>query len=172
MAMAHVHPAYFGSEYDCRRCNPVCGGGKHQWPLDMGTRTADGRVVLTMSIVPCGAPGCPVMGYGKHPFRVRVLRVKGFRLPPNTKRVDRASGAGNPYRLEGCNCRLAKGEHSHSRADSVKLFRGYANKRLLSEPDWLEPWRGLNVACFCPVSEECHGDVVLELANRERSGLA
>nr|WP_276976466.1 DUF4326 domain-containing protein [Ferrimicrobium acidiphilum] len=108
------------------------------------------------------------MKYTKYPFRVRMMRSKGFRLPPNTKKVDRTTKAGNPYKLKDCICDLIKGKHGHSRSDSVKLFREYARKRLEKEPDWLEPWRRRNVACFCLVSEECHGDVVLDLANRPR----
>jgi hypothetical protein len=29
----------------------------------------------------------------------------------------------------------------------------------------LEPLRGKDLACWCPLSEPCHADVLLELAN-------
>jgi len=39
--------------------------------------------------------------------------------------------------------------------------------------DWirlnLHKFRDKNPACFCPLEKECHGDVLLELANREPS---
>lgn len=35
-----------------------------------------------------------------------------------------------------------------------------------SEDDLENELRGVNVACYCSEEEECHGDVVLETANR------
>jgi hypothetical protein len=37
--------------------------------------------------------------------------------------------------------------------------------RLAADADFLEPLRGLNLACWCPLDEECHADVLLEYAN-------
>ena len=33
-----------------------------------------------------------------------------------------------------------------------------------------EELRGKNLACFCPLSEPCHADVLLEVANEEEGG--
>lgn len=167
--MSHAHLGYFGSEYDCRICNPVCGGRKHQWGLDLGTRTPEGKIILTMSTIPCGHPGCPVLKYTKYPFRIRMLRLKGFRLPPIARKADRSTAAGNPYKLKDCDCGLVKGLHGHDREESIKLFRKYAIARLKREQDWLEPWRGKCPSDFCKVDEACHCDIVIELANRPRS---
>ena len=39
--------------------------------------------------------------------------------------------------------------------------------RLVYTEDELErELHGMSVACFCPTDEECHGDVILEVANR------
>lgn len=35
-----------------------------------------------------------------------------------------------------------------------------------SEPFTLESLRGKNLACWCPLDQPCHADVLLELANR------
>ncbi|MDG6989622.1 MAG: DUF4326 domain-containing protein [Nitrososphaerota archaeon] len=126
-----------------------------------------------MSIIPCGGSNCPVLRVTpKYPFRVRMLRQKGFKLPPNTKRIDRTTKAGNPYKLEGCDCNKVKGIHGHTREESVQLYRMYAAVKLKHDPGWLEPWRGKNVACFCKIDEACHGDVVLDLANSPPSRTA
>lgn len=34
-------------------------------------------------------------------------------------------------------------------------------------PKSLEPLRGKNLACWCPIGEPCHADVLLEIANQE-----
>jgi hypothetical protein len=31
---------------------------------------------------------------------------------------------------------------------------------------WLAPLRGHDLACWCPLDQPCHADVLLELANR------
>lgn len=33
--------------------------------------------------------------------------------------------------------------------------------------DWLAPLRGHDLACWCPLDQPCHADVLLELANAE-----
>ena len=42
-------------------------------------------------------------------------------------------------------------------------------RELPKRPDvdtWLAPLRGRDLACWCPVGDPCHADVLLELANR------
>lgn len=46
--------------------------------------------------------------------------------------------------------------------DAVKRFRQWANRRPAS---FFEPLRGCDLACWCPLDQPCHGDVLLELAN-------
>lgn len=46
-------------------------------------------------------------------------------------------------------------------AQAVALFRQWVG---LSRPD-LTPLRGKHLACFCPLTEPCHVEVLLELAN-------
>ena len=31
--------------------------------------------------------------------------------------------------------------------------------------EWLAPLRGRDLACWCPLDQPCHADVLLELAN-------
>lgn len=38
------------------------------------------------------------------------------------------------------------------------------DKKLFEE--FIAPLRGKNLACFCPLDQPCHADVLLELANR------
>lgn len=94
-----------------------------------------------------------------HPTRVQLRRTWGWRMPPNTVKVDRTTRWGNPYQGDGAN---------PDRAMLVRLFREYiarpeqAAKRAAIRTEL----RGRNLACWCPPGEPCHADVLLELANR------
>jgi hypothetical protein len=91
------------------------------------------------------------------PVRIQLKRTKGWRLPANTVKVDRSTPYGNPYRIGP----------SFDRESAVSAFRGYLGERLASDPDFLEPLRGKNLACWCAPGEICHADVLLEKANRK-----
>lgn len=58
-----------------------------------------------------------------------------------------------------------------TREECVELFREYVTRKDLHLLDWggesldLEPLRGRNLACWCPLDVPCHADVLLELAN-------
>lgn len=47
--------------------------------------------------------------------------------------------------------------------DAVRLYRGWVFN-LRSAADIAE-LRGKNLACWCPLDQPCHADVLLELAN-------
>lgn len=88
------------------------------------------------------------------PQRIQCHRTKGWRLPEGAKIVTRQSRWGNPFSLT-----------DYDRETALKYFEPYAQMRAQWEPDWLEPLRGHDLACTCPVGERCHADVLLELAN-------
>jgi hypothetical protein len=50
---------------------------------------------------------------------------------------------------------------------AVEWFRRYAEREMRYKPDWLEPLRGKDLICFCPLSAPCHADTLLSLANVE-----
>lgn len=94
------------------------------------------------------------------PKRVQLRRVKGYRKPVDAVVVTRSSKSfGNPYRLDGKQDFIAA-------SVAVEWFQSYAVKRLITEPDWLEPLRGRDLACYCQPMWPCHADVLLVLANR------
>jgi hypothetical protein len=49
------------------------------------------------------------------------------------------------------------------RAQAVELYRAWQAPHY-PIPD--HPLRGENLACWCPLDQPCHADVLLELANR------
>ena len=95
------------------------------------------------------------------PRRVQLSRKKGWQMPANTVKVDRSTRWGNPV----------KPGNGTSRAQAVAEFRQMledlpADERLAL----LLPLRGKNLACWCKLDDECHADVLLEMANNEGSG--
>jgi hypothetical protein len=107
------------------------------------------------------------------PRRVQLSRAKGWRMPPNTVKVDRSTRHGNPFRVGfvACGCRSA-GECDHNNfscetaAEAVEAFRAMPRSpRRLAEIR--AELAGQNLACWCPLDQPCHADVLLELANSE-----
>lgn len=104
------------------------------------------------------------------PQRIQLSRRKGWRMPPNTVKVDRATKWGNPFRPLPM-----MGLPGLDYASAVDKFRawlsgknvGGAIKRAADcYPDPHE-LRGKNLACWCPLNRRCHADILLELANPE-----
>lgn len=118
-----------------------------------------------MNIVPYEQPV-------ERPRRVKLSRLKGWRLPPNTVVVARPSPWGNPFKIDeyvsGEGGRLVA-ERVQTAADAVRMFRSMIDG--LSTIDRstfmrkLEQLRGKNLACWCDLDAPCHADVLLELAN-------
>ena len=77
-------------------------------------------------------------------------------MPPNTVSVARPGKWGNPYRIGTCLIGDAEAAVMAYRAN-LPLSRTFA-----------EPLRGKNLACWCPLDQPCHADVLLELANADR----
>jgi hypothetical protein len=96
------------------------------------------------------------------PVRVQRKRTKGWKMPENTVYVGRPSKFGNKFYAEEL-----------GRSIAITLYRKSLERRLLKEPQFLEPLRGKNLACFCPLTDKdgkpvpCHVDVLLEFANRK-----
>lgn len=110
----------------------------------------------------------------ERPIRVHLSRAKGWRMPDNTKKVDRSTRYGNPFLAS--DIRVSGPKESQGLpigvAGAVQAFRNYLTNLLRVEPQKtrqvLDELRGKNLACWCKLGEPCHADVLLELANEER----
>jgi len=53
----------------------------------------------------------------------------------------------------------------------VRHFREYMRLMQRDEPErfeeYITPLRGANLACWCPLDQPCHAEVLLEIANRD-----
>jgi len=100
------------------------------------------------------------------PKRIQLSRRKGWRMPPNTVSVARGPGwrpYANPFVIgkdgDRDECIAKFREQWESAINSrVGLF-GAVMQQLLKDI------RGKNLACWCPLDQPCHADVLLELAN-------
>lgn len=112
------------------------------------------------------------------PRRVQLRRTKGWCMPENTVSVARPGCFGNPFTLRECRDAGYRGTDVEISARCVEAFRVWLG------PFWRNNWdgaeserareallgsiaelRGKNLACWCPLDQPCHADVLLELAN-------
>ncbi len=141
-----------------------------------------------------GSPGMtgghPAAGAGQRrtapPHRIRLSRSRGWRKPPGAVVVSRATRWGNPFRVGATYMWLAGEEDRTWPVPTSRDPGEYADGvRVVHCPDtatavnWFRRWavgdysaearrilRGHDLACWCPLDQPCHADVLLELANR------
>ena len=108
------------------------------------------------------------------PKRIQLSRKKGWKMPPNTVKVDRSTRWGNPYTVTA----------DRDAKTCVELFRkailriptdGFGPTqqdqlmRIHNEALVEDHLRGKDLACWCKPGDPCHADVLLEIANHEQS---
>lgn len=117
----------------------------------------------------------------RQPQRIQRQRTKGWRTPEGARYVGRGDreGWGNPFRvgdqafvhagpagqgLTGFGCSMPITPQL-----AVDLYRSW----LLARPAAVEAARedlaGRDLACWCPLDQPCHADVLLEVANADPS---
>lgn len=105
--------------------------------------------------------------------RVQLSRAKGWRKPPNTVVVARPTKWGNPFKLDDYRADYCDASERHLRFMATSDFRGLLDGRWSDDhpyPADLTELRGKNLACWCPLDEPCHADVLLEFANPSETG--
>jgi hypothetical protein len=105
------------------------------------------------------------------PERVQLKRTKGWRMPPNTVKVDRTTKWGNPF-VPGQPAPVGplKGALVADKRQAYVLYRAFAPMdQVLVDQARLE-LRGKNLACWCSrddlYEDECHASILLRLANQ------
>ena len=104
------------------------------------------------------------------PVRIQLSRAKGWRMPPNTVKVDRSTKWGNPFIVgkHGANPRCVD-LYRKLMAGYVCLTTGNVIKQTMARDHvdkHIKELCGKNLACWCRFGEPCHADVLLEIANR------
>jgi hypothetical protein len=105
------------------------------------------------------------------PQRIQRKRTKGWRMPPNTVSVTRPGRWGNRY-IVGTKITHVDGRTYlvENDAQAVQLYREWLIWQIEMFPSMLPALRtelgGHHLACWCKPGAPCHGDVLLEFANR------
>ena len=109
-----------------------------------------------------------VRSYLGEPVRIQRQRTKGWRMPEGAIYVGRPTRWGNRWRVDD---ELGRGLLWDAET-VVELYRidittnGSSDEAAVG---WLRyylaPLRGHDLACWCPLDQPCHADVLLELAN-------
>lgn len=112
------------------------------------------------------------------PKRIQISRTKGWRKPDGAVIVARPSPYGNPWRMQDIDTfnnpqPTSKAERDQRRrAWAVRQYaRELRERGGTGEYEWVtieqirERLRGKDLACWCPLDQPCHADVLLEVAN-------
>lgn len=114
------------------------------------------------------------------PVRIQRKRTKGWKMPENTVYVGRPTMWGNPFH----NPNDTPQDHVYFFRWCLEVFpvpqeridfwrREGGNVAVLialaGDTGAITSLRGKNLACWCPLDQPCHADVLLELANKEPS---
>jgi hypothetical protein len=92
------------------------------------------------------------------PQRFQRSRRKGAHLPPGVVVVTRPTKWGNPHPL------------SMGRTEAVRRYREdlLGGRLRITVDDVERELGGRDLACYCPLDEPCHADVLFDIANRQR----
>lgn len=103
------------------------------------------------------------------PVRVQISRAKGWKMPPNTVKVDRTTKWGNPF-IVGKPGGMFTAKVM-DRRHAYMLFKSIASEIPALVAASRSELRGKNLACWCPhddpYEDACHAAVLLEIANAE-----
>lgn len=119
------------------------------------------------------------------PERVQLSRRKGWRKPENTVVVSRPGKFGNPISMLDVGGQYPSLDDRGVATLVVRDFEVLAKRGVLQFPNWRRfggergpiTWNypsvgeiraelaGKNLACWCPLDQPCHADVLLKIAN-------
>lgn len=111
------------------------------------------------------------------PKRIQLRRTKGWRKPDGAIVVARPSRWGNPFTVAGAREAGFEGTDAELRAECVRMFRAWLRNPELewsygtARARWItshvHELAGHDLACWCPLDQPCHADVLLDLANAQ-----
>jgi len=87
--------------------------------------------------------------------RLQRSRRKGTRLPAGTVVVTRPTKWGNPHSVD------------LGRLEAVRRYRNdlLAGRLGITVEQVREELQGRDLACYCPLDQPCHADVLMQIAN-------
>lgn len=104
------------------------------------------------------------------PMRVQLRRTKGWTKPVGAVVVARPSKWGNPFSMLDVACSFPSLTTVQCAGFVVNQFRYDLRRQCPEYPSDAEiraELAGKDLACWCPLDQPCHADVLLEIANTE-----
>ena len=100
------------------------------------------------------------------PKRIQMSRQKPWRADnPEAVIVARPSKWGNPIKV-GETLKVKVGDDTLGQLVATAMFAVYLFRRYVEHYKVdVSELRGKDLACWCPLDQPCHADVLLELAN-------
>jgi hypothetical protein len=101
-------------------------------------------------------------------MRIQRRRSKGWRMPAGAIYVGRPTKWGNPFRIGAPNaddcmvCGSREEAVSKYRSEITTFHGGFVG---VDAEAIRRELRGKDLACWCPLDQPCHADVLLELSN-------
>ena len=121
----------------------------------------------------------------RQPIRIQRKRTKGWKMPDGAVYVGRPTAWGNPFPIAEHGAKLSLALYRNvlnglwspivlqdlSDEDYARVYeaRNAFLKRLghrYHPSEMLHELRGKDLACWCEIGAPCHGDILIELANR------
>jgi hypothetical protein len=119
------------------------------------------------------------------PKRIQRKRTKGWKMPPNTVYVGRPTRWGNPFwhaqRFESIDVAIRVYRAAVNGIFAPAEFKDMGDSAFHIACEDLNDWnkrfrggaenaaryelRGKDLACWCPLDQPCHADMLLEIAN-------
>ncbi len=100
--------------------------------------------------------------------RIQRKRTKGWKMPANTVYVGRPSKWGNPFLIHPAEICNKCGQEIDSEMDAETAVRCFSHSlELRAMMPFISQLKGKNLACWCPLDQSCHADVLLKLANQD-----
>ena len=139
----------------CERC-------QYMWTIERTRRNTDPMAsdVVSPGPIPDSLAGESGDRTAEPPRRIQRKRIRGWRMPRNAVYVGRGTKWGPPW------VRAHFWWATDPARASVEAYREYIVRRMLRDPGVLASLRGKHLACWCPLDQPCHAEVLLELANR------
>lgn len=100
------------------------------------------------------------------PKRIQRKRVKGWTMPEGAVYVGRPGKWGNPVSLTVIRDNIECVDEDEVRGTAVLWYRADVADDPAFIAEAQAELRGHDLACWCPLDQPCHADVLLELANR------
>ena len=100
------------------------------------------------------------------PIRIQRRRTRGFDMQACSSDGRPVVYVGRPSKWGAARADDPKFIlRANARRIFLEIYRSELLKAIAEDPTCLEPLRDKHLACWCPLDQSCHADILLDLAN-------